>query len=88
VDTEQDVYCEDRPNQSECGQSWNWFDDDFKWIRDLSIYRCLPNNVQYRSCGTWERQGCCPRGKVGQPDPACGQKNGRQPCSKRLAGSG
>lgn len=87
VDTEQDPYCEDRPGQ-DCGVPINWFDDDYKWERDVNIYRCPPNNVQYRACGVWQRQGCCPSGSIGQPDPACGQKNGRLPCSKRPRSAG
>lgn len=81
VDSETDTYCEVRPGQ-DCGSGWNWFDDDFKWKRDVNIVRCPPDNRQYRSCGVWNRDGCCTDGTVGQPDPACGVKNGRHPCSQ------
>jgi hypothetical protein len=78
VDSEHDHYCEKR-RDDECGDPRNWFDDDFKWIRRVNIVRCR-NNEQYRRCGVWRRNDCCPAGIVGPPPSQCDPKNGRQPC--------
>jgi hypothetical protein len=78
VDTEHDFHCENRENE-DCGSPGNWFDDDDRWIRDVNIMQCQ-NNKQYRRCGPWRRDACCPFGTVGPPSPHCGKKNGRDAC--------
>ena len=85
VDSETDQYCEVR-SEEDCGDWWNWFDDDFKWNRNVNIYLC-PDNKQYRKCDAWARNGCCTDGSAGQPPSDCGTKNGRKDCASRVSPS-
>lgn len=83
VDTVQDLFCEDRPRQ-DCGKSpLNWFDDDYKWERNVNLFVCS-DGKQYRRCGTWSKNGCCPSGTQSQPPVDCGTKNGREDCESRI----
>lgn len=81
TDTRTESYCENHGSSAECGSSWNWFDDDFKWEASYNIYTCPEG--QYRACGAWSRAGCCTGGSHNPPPSTCDPLDGRAGCHTR-----
>jgi hypothetical protein len=66
----------------ECGNSWNFGDDDFRKKRATTYYRCpKPGGFVWRVlCGSWQDAGCCTNGVLGGPPVACQGTSGEPQC--------
>lgn len=76
-----EFHCERIP-MNDCGQPWNWFDDDHQWRSKYHVMTC-PDGQQYRLCEQWQKVGCCNFGAQVAPPGGCDPLNGRDPCSSR-----
>jgi len=81
VMTYDEFHCERVP-LNDCGNWWNFFDDDFRWKARYNVFNC-PDGHQYRKCGLWAMDGCCTGGSTVAPPPTCDPLNGRDPCHTR-----